>query len=456
MTTAPKYRADEQAFDAEQSILGAMMLDRSRGPVIADGLDPSWLSHPDHVIILRAAQRCAEAGTPIDPVAISSRLGEREARLVDYVHELADEAGTAVNWEHHAGIIRDAHQLRVVRRIATAFAHQVIAAGVDSLEVIAAEAEKVARAAADMAADIESFEMTGHAAAKVALDEIRERYEALHNGQPEAPRMRTGLDKGWDEVAPLEPGSNTLIAKRSSDGKTAQAIFAACEVASQGLFTVGYISVEVRPPSLMYRYLSWKTGIDLRVLRRGVVKTEDSGTLIHHGRLASKDLHLYHRPGGTIEDAVRWCKSLARKTGKPCLFVLDYLQRAKTTRGSGYHGGREREVAYISEQWVTLATQLNAAVISCAQVNRDSEKQRRAPKGEADLRESSAPYHDADNVVFGHTPSKFEAEDADEFERTSPELQELHWAKVRDGETGVVPVRYERSIGRFSDWEGPR
>jgi replicative DNA helicase len=434
-TAAPTHSAE-----AEQSVLGALLLDNSAIDRLGR-LRPEDFYLADHRTIFTALARLIMAGKPVDVITAFEALsasGKADAvGGLPYLNSLAQNTPSAANVHRYAEIVRS-HADRRALLAALDTASAALTGGGDL-------AETIEKAQASMMALTERRQVREPRPISEILtatvDQIDERYQAK-----DAPRgVRTGLRDLDKRLNGMRPGELHILAGRPGMGKTALALQISCNVTQdeQSGGTVLFLSQEMEAPELGERALALAGGVSFERIQTGRMADDDWPRMTEGlGRLYKAPLLIDDSPALTLRDVRSKALGIKRKHGLS-LVVIDYLQ---LMRGAGET--RAQEVGAISRGLKALAKELKVPFLVLSQLSRKCEDRPDKRPWLSDLRESGDIEADADCVIFVFRPVEYD-------ERFEPaELMEAIVAKKRNGKRGTVPLAYEGDFMRVSDYRG--
>jgi len=436
--------------EAEQAVLGAMLLDNDAALRGLELLDDPHFYRESHRRVFRAMRRLVERRVNIDHVTLRDELerrGELDAAGGEvYLAELIDAAVTTANLEAHAGIVREKSVLRQLIEGATA---------------IVSHAYQGARPVSELLDEAESriFQISqyrkaeGFSRIKEMLWPTMERIEKLHQQGKQVTGVPSGF-KDLDEMTTgLQPSDLVILAARPSMGKTAFCLNLAAHAAANGT-GVAFFSLEMAKESLVQRLLCAEARVDSQRVRRGTLSDTDFTMLARAaGVLASCPIWIDDTPALTLLEMRSKARRL-RMENEIGLVVVDYLQ---LMRSPAYAENRVQEISDISRSLKALARELELPVLALSQLSRASEQRGGERKPIlSDLRDSGAIEQDADIVMFIHRPEMYEPLDRDG--NSNEGKAELIVAKHRNGPTGAVDLYFHKHFTRFaslSDRETP-
>jgi replicative DNA helicase len=434
-------RVPPHSIDAEQAVLGGLMLDEHAWERIADKLGEEDFYRKDHRLIFRAIGDLASRNQPCDAVTLgewfeSSGLAD-EAGGVAYVIQLANATPSAANILAYAGIVREKSVLRQLIEAGT----QIVGDGFQpegrKSEEILAEAEQRVFHIAETGARGKKSYVEMRAAVHEAFQILSRRYESKD--------AVTGLATGFadlDEMTSgLQPADLIIVAARPSMGKTALAVNMAEHAAIKSRKAVAIFSMEMSASQLAFRLISSLGRIDQQHLRNGDLAEEDWPRVTSAITLLSETKILIDDTPALSPAELRARARRMKRQYDLGLIVVDYLQLMAVP---GNKENRATEISEISRGLKALAKELNIPVIALSQLNRSLEQRTDKRPVMADLRESGAIEQDADVILFIYRDEYYDKESADKG------LAEIIIGKQRNGPTGTVKLTF---LGRYTRFE---
>lgn len=425
-------RLPPQNLDAEQSLLGSMLLSREAVYEAVEILDQSAFYRTAHSRIFEAIVHLVEAGEGADIVTVAEELRRRgqleETGGVDYLTQLANAVPSAANAAYYARIVEDK---AVLRRLIHAAAEitQKAYEGADEVADLLDEAERLFFLIG------QGRRIQGYSALKDVLVETFDRIQYLQSHKGEVIGVPSGFRDLDNMTTGFHPSELIILAARPSQGKTALSLNMAVHAATHGV-PVGIFSLEMSRDQLAQRLLSSHSHVDSHRLRTGHL-TEEDWQRISRGLVTLSEAPIY------IDDtpnlSVMELRSRARRMKAEHdiqFLVVDYLQLMHTR---GRAESRQQEISEISRSLKALARELEVPVLALSQLSRAVEQRTDRRPQLSDLRESGAIEQDADMVAFiYHNP---DTQDAN--------IVELVLAKQRNGPTGSVQLVFLKQFGKF-------
>ena len=420
-----------QSIDAEQSVLGGLLLDSTAMDRIGH-LRPDHFASAAHSLIFQAMLDCVEVGDAIDAVTVSARVDQAgdSARIggAGYLAQLVANTPSAYNVRRYAEIVRE----RATERELTAAGSRIIEASRGPMSV----EEKIDYAQAQIAA-ISEQRSTDPASLGGLAAGFREVMQRRVSGALVG--LQTHLVDLDDKLAGLHPGNLAIIAGRTSMGKTALALQIADNTARTGGAAL-VLSMEMAKQEIMDRLVSWDTRLPLAEIIQGTRDPNVEAALV---RMAARPLFIDDTPALSVMDVRSKARNIQRQQGL-ALLVVDYLQLM-----SGQGETRNAVIEGISRGLKALAKELRIPVIALSQLSRKGDDRADRRPILSDLRDSGAIEQDADLVLFIHRESQHRP-NAYEWKG----LGEILIRKHRQGATGDVHVTFMDSLVRFENLAG--
>ncbi|MBN8474405.1 replicative DNA helicase [Sulfuritalea sp.] len=439
MNAPVELRLPPHSVEAEQSLIGGLLIDPRAWDHVADLVSDSDFFRDDHRRIFRHIARLIGSGRPVDVVTVFESV-ERSNEVdqtggLGYLGEIANTTPSIANIRRYAEIIRDKAVLRGLIAAADALAAACFAGGVDGPEKIAQAADASLARALDRGAEDPITATDAMRAALVAADD---RQQSGHPGG-----LDTGI-AGLDRLTGgLVPGQLFVVAARPSIGKSAIALGIADHIARAGGRVVVF-SLEMSRQELAARLLAASSGVSGRVLRSGPSDDE-------WGRLsgamcgsATDRIVLDDKSAATVAYVRARCRRLHRQ-GALSLVVVDYLQLMTP---ADPRANRSEQVGSLSRGLKHLAKEIGVPVIALAQLNRSVESRAGGRPQLSDLRDSGEIEQDADLIaLLSRVVEPAEGENA---------IVELALRKHRNGPCGDVLLAFDAARMTFAPYGGPR
>ena len=442
-TVEQTLRAAPWSPEAEQAVLGAMLLDQDAALRAAELLEHSMFYREAHRRLFRAMVALTEQRAVIDHITLRDELLRRNeletAGGVEYLAELVDSVATPANLEHHAKIIREKAILRRLIEASTGIIQEAYDGRLGANELLDQAEGRIFRISQDR-------RQAGFTRIKEMLWPTMERIETLQKSG----KAITGVPSGFKDLDELTSGFQNseliIVAARPSMGKTAFVLNVAAHAAAERN-GVAIFSLEMSKDALVQRMLCAEARVDSQSVRRGRLKDQDFTQLARAaGWLQTCPIWIDDSPALTLLEMRSRARRL-KADNELGLVVVDYLQ---LMRSPEYAENRVQEISDISRSLKGLARELEVPVIALSQLSRASEQRGGDRKPIlSDLRDSGAIEQDADVVVFIHRPEMY-AKDPEERENTEGQA-EVIVAKHRNGPTGHLNLYFRKSCTRFED-----
>ena len=439
MDDAAFERTPPQDLDAEQSVLGGMLLSKDAIDEVAEILTPAAFYKPAHETIYTAILDLYAKGEPADPITVAALLGRTgdldKVGGASYVHHLVQTVPTAANAEYYAEIVHEHAALRSLVKAGT----QIVQLGYGGRGDLEAVKDQASAALTDALAERETHQITA----------IGDDYEAYFDDLENRKNAGdiTGIPTGFSDLDMLthglHPGQVIIIAARPAMGKSTLAVDFARSAAIRHGRSAAFFSLEMNRRELQDRILSAEGRIGLHHIRSGQLTDDDWARAARViGRISAAPLFIDDTASTTVTQIKARCRRLQQRHGLD-LVVIDYLQLL--TSGLRRIENRQLEVSEMSRSLKLLAKELEVPVVVLSQLNRGPEHRTDKKPILADLRESGSLEQDADVVILLHREDAYDKESA-----RSGEV-DLIIAKHRNGPTATVTVANQLHYSRFAD-----
>ena len=388
-----QVRIPPHSAEAEQSVIGALLLDKDAVIAVAEFLSPENFYDDRHRQIYEAALELYEERVPIDVLTVAERLKKDKAlkRIggAAYLAELANKVPTAAHVEHYGKIVKD----QSTKRSLMAAASKLVELSLD--EGLAAD-ELLDKAEAEVFALTQKHLSQAFAPVRDALAESFDRLDELHKQAEGLRGAPTGFKDLDDTLAGMQRSNLLILAARPGVGKTSLALNIAQNLAVEHKQKVGFFSLEMSKEELVDRLLVSQADIDAWRLKTGKLSEDDFTKLSNAmGELAEAPLYIDDTPALSILEMRTKARRLQVEYGLD-LLVVDYLQLARSRQLEN----RVQEVSEISMGLKNLARELKIPVLAVSQLSRAVEQRGTKRPQLADLRESGSIEQDADVVMF--------------------------------------------------------
>ena len=437
------------SLEAEQSVLGGLMLDNERWDNVSERVTGEDFFSRPHRTIFSQMQRLLEQGRPIDLITLSEALetgGELEnVGGFAYLAELSKNTPSAANINAYADIVRE----RAVIRDMISVANEIADAGYDPQGRSSEDLLDLAESRVFQIAENRANKDEGPKGFEAILEETVEKIEKLY-AQPHD--GVTGVSSGYQDLdkktAGLQPSDLIIVAARPSMGKTPFAMNLCENAAMTEEKPVLIFSLEMPGNQIMMRMLASLSRVDQTRIRTGQLDDEDwariSSTM---GILLEKrNMYIDDSSGLTPTEVRSRARRIFREHGGLSLIMIDYLQLMRVPSLSD---NRTLEIAEISRSLKALAKELQVPVVALSQLNRSLEQRADKRPVNSDLRESGSIEQDADLIMFIYR---------DEVYHESSDLKgvaEIIIGKQRNGPIGTVRLTFNGQWSRFDNYAGP-
>ncbi|MDZ4728594.1 MAG: replicative DNA helicase [Xanthomonadales bacterium] len=431
------------SIEAEQAVLGGLLLAPRAWEQIADVLLEADFYREDHRLIFRAVHELSDQNKPCDALTVSEWFENHGlAERIDggaYISYLASSTPSAANIAAYAAIVREKSVLRQLIDAGSMITGSAYSSdGRDSQELLE-EAERAVFAIADQGARNKSGFVSIQDMIKPAMDRIQE----LHQFEGEITGVSTGFMDLDKLTAGLQPSDLIIVAGRPSMGKTTLAMNFAENAAIKSDVPVAIFSMEMSSLQLVMRLFSSMGMIEQGRLRTGKLEDLDwpkltsAMTLLHRSKI-----FIDETPALSPAELRARARRLKREHDIG-LIIIDYLQLMAIP---GNRENRATEIAEISRSLKAIAKELNVPVVALSQLNRSLEQRPDKRPLMADLRESGSIEQDADLIMFIYRDEVYHKETGEKGKA------EIIIGKHRNGETGKVPLSFQGRYLRFQNY----
>ena len=438
-TERKNLRAMPNNVEAEQNVLGALLIDDKMADVIMPTLAVEDFFVSQNRIIYAAMRELVERSSPIDTVSVADKL-ELQGKLdevgsIDYLNSLAMGVVSSANAKYYADIIKRDSLTR-----------KVISAGNDILEYAytcedGADALGKAEQLVFKIAEEKTDKALTHA--KEALATAFQNIQDAQAGNTPSNLIFTGFTNLDRKTKGLKPGDFVILAARPGVGKTALALNIAVNCLLKNK-TVAVFNMEMTAPSLVKRMLAYLSGVTFESMDvRGQLSDSDIAKLYNaYTTLLGKELYIDDYSMNHPSDILSKCRRLKREKGLDFV-IVDYLQLMEADSKGRASESRQNDVSTMSRQLKVYAKELGVPILALSQMSRGAEKEGRAPQL-SDLRDSGAIEQDADVVMFLHDPSKVD-------ENLPKDEILLLLRKNRSGSIGEMKLHWDGNTTTFRD-----
>ena len=444
-------RIPPQSIEAEQSVLGGLLLDNGAWDRVADLVTAQDFYRADHRLIFQHIGELIEHSKPADTLTVAESL-ERSGKLAEvgghaYLGSLSLNTPSAANIRRYGEIVRERSIMRHLAAVGTEIADSAYSpAGRDAKALVDEAESKVFQIA-----EAGSKSKQGFVKIDPLLTETVERIDMLYNRENKNDVI--GLATGFVDLdhmtSGLQAGELIVIAARPSMGKTALAMNMVEHATLQLNKSVAVFSMEMSGAQLAMRMIGSVGRFDQHELRTGTFKDDDWSRMVEAiGRLNEAQLYIDDSAGLNALEVRARARRLHRQCGGLSLIVVDYLQLMSAT--SGREENRATEIAEISRSLKGLAKELKIPVVALSQLNRSVESRQDKRPMMSDLRESGAIEQDADLIFFIYRDEVYNPGNAEKQGEA-----EIIIAKQRNGPTGMKKLTFLGKYIRFENRADP-
>ena len=426
------------SIEAEQSVIGSMLMDRDAIIAASEIVTADEFYQHQYGVMFEAMVELFNEGKPVDLVTLQDRLKEKdvppEVSSLDFVRDIITMVPTSANVRFYANIVREKAVLRKLIKINEEIANTCYV-GKEKLEDILAMTEK---SVFNLLQDRGGGDFVP--IRQVALN-VLEKIEIASRNQGAVTGIPTGfLDLDY-KTSGMQPSDFILIAARPSMGKTAFVLNLVDYISVKKNLPCMIFSLEMSKEQLVNRMLSMDSNVDSQKLRTGSLTDSDWDAVVEGiGIIGGSKLIIDDTPGISITELRSKCRKMKLEYGLS-MIIIDYLQLMS---GSGRGGdNRQQEISEISRSLKALAREMNAPVVALSQLSRACETRQDHRPMLSDLRESGAIEQDADVVMFLYRDDYYN-KDTDK-----PNVAEVIIAKQRNGPIGTVELLWRPEYTKF-------
>ena len=437
-------RVPPHSIEAEQSVVGAMLMDRDAITVAAEIICGDDFYQKAYGVIFDSVVELFNEGKPVDLITLQNRLREKavpeEISSLEFVRDLVTAVPTSANIRYYAEIVAEKATLRRLIKMNEAIADECYQ-GQEPVEAILERTEKQV---------FELVQNRGGSGEYVPIKQVvlnaLEKIEKASKSKGTVTGIPTGFIDLDYKTSGLQPSDLILVAARPSMGKTAFVLNIAQHVAFKQNRTVAIFSLEMSKEQLVNRLFSLESYVDAQLLRTGNLKDSDWEKLIEGaGTIGRSNLIIDDTPGISISEMRSKCRKYKMEHNLE-LIIIDYLQLMSGSVG-GRNESRQQEISDISRSLKALARELSVPVISLSQLSRAVEQRPDHRPMLSDLRESGAIEQDADVVMFIYRDDYYN-KDTEHVNEA-----EIIIAKQRNGPIGTVTLTWLPQYTKFANSE---
>ena len=433
-------RVQPHSIEAEQSVIGAMLMDRDAIIAASEIVTEDDFYQRQYGVMFQCMVELFNEGQAVDVINLQNRLKEKdvppEVASLETLRDIITTVPTSANVRAYAEIVREKSMLRKLIRVNEEIANTCYA-GKEKLEDILAHTEK---AVFDLLQSRTGGDFVP--IRQVALN-VLEKIEIASKTKDTVTGIPTGFIDLDYKTSGMQPSDFILIAARPSMGKTAFVLNLVDYVAVKKKRPCMIFSLEMSKEQLVYRMLAMESNVDSQKLRTGTLTDADWDAVVEGiGIIGNSALTIDDTPGISISELRSKCRKKKLESGLE-LVIIDYLQLMS---GSGKHSeSRQQEISEISRSLKALARELNAPVIALSQLSRACETRTDHRPMLSDLRESGAIEQDADVVMFLYRDDYYNKD------TENPNVAEVIIAKQRNGPIGTINLVWMPEYTKFAN-----
>ena len=442
MDEAVIKRIQPNSVEAEQSVIGSMLMDRDAIVEVADILSKDDFYYAQYGMLFEAMVTLYNEGKPVDLLTVSNKLKEMGApdtvSSMEYVGEIIARVPTAAHAKQYAQIVQDKAVLRKMIKF-TEKTTEACYAGKSNVADLLEDSERELfnivqnRNGGDEFVPMQDIVLN-------VLDTI----EASAKRGSKVTGVPTGFIDLDEKLTGLHGSELILIAARPAMGKTAFALNIAQNAAMKANVPCAIFSLEMSKEQLATRLIAMDSMVDSQAIRTGALVDSDWDKLMDSTfRVGSTPMFIDDTPGITIAELRSKCRKL-KQTQDIGLIIIDYLQ---LMNGSGRSESRQQEISEISRSLKKLARELNVPVIALSQLNRAVDSREDHKPVMSDLRESGAIEQDADVIMFIYRDDYYNKDSENK------NIAEIIIAKQRNGPIGTVNLVWLPMYTKFANME---
>ena len=432
-------RIPPHSVEAEQSVLGSILLDKEAMISVSETLVPEDFYKEAHKVIYESMLKLYNSQSEIDLITLTDELRDQgyldDIGGIAYITSLSTVVPTTSNIKYYVNIVKE----KSISRQLISAANDIINLGYDG----SAKVEYVLENAEKKIFDISQERATNDfQPINQVISEALSMLEKLYEEKNDVTGLTTGFRDLNKKINGLQRSDLLLIAARPAMGKTAFALNLVQNAALKGDASVAVFSLEMSKEQLVQRMIASQSNFELKKIKTGTLADNDwpritDGMAI----LSGAKIHIDDTPGIKISELRSKCRKLKIEKGLD-LVLIDYLQLME---GEGQNESRQQEIAKISRSLKILAKELDCPVVALSQLSRAPEQRADHRPMLSDLRESGSIEQDADIVMFLYRDEYYNPD------TEKKNIGEVIVAKNRHGETGTVELVWFGGIQKFAD-----
>lgn len=435
-----------QNLEAEQSVLGAMLIDREAVVAASNQLVPEDFYSDQHAQLFAAMIAVYNRGEPIDLITTQNELSKtghlEQVGGLSYLTNLINLVPTTANVAQYAAIVE---QKATLRRLQTA-ARRIVddCYSTEDVDATLQDSEKAIFAVTHRRGS------KGYIHIRDALVTAYGQLEFLYSAKGKTTGVPSGFRDLDQMTSGFQPSDLIIVAARPSVGKTAFTLNIARNAAVQGSAKVAFFSLEMSAEQLAMRLLGAESAVDGHRLRTGQLQDQDWARLgTGLATLSNAEIYIDDTPNCPLPEMRAKARRISQEHGLD-LIIIDYLQLMSIPQRPGAQANRQQEISEISRSLKTLARELKIPVIALSQLSRSVEQRQDKRPMLSDLRESGAIEQDADMVAFLYRDDYYNPE------TEKKNLVEVLVAKHRNGPVGSVELYFMKDIQKMYGAEAKR
>ena len=432
-------RIPPHSVEAEQSVLGSILLDKDAMISVSETLIPEDFYKEAHRVIYECMLKLYNNQSEIDLITLADELRDQgyldDIGGIAYITSLSTIVPTTSNIKYYINIVKE----KSISRQLISAANDIINLGYDS----STKVEDVLENAEKKIFDISQERTTNDfQPINQVLTETLSMLEKLYEEKSDVTGLTTGFRDLNKKINGLQRSDLLLIAARPAMGKTAFALNLVQNAALKGDASVAVFSLEMSKEQLVQRMVAAQSSVELKKIKTGTLAANDWPRITDGmAVLSGAKIHIDDTPGIKISELRSKCRKLKIEKGLD-LVLIDYLQLME---GEGHNESRQQEIAKISRSLKILAKELDCPVVALSQLSRAPEQRADHRPMLSDLRESGSIEQDADIVMFLYRDDYYNPD------TEKKNIGEVIVAKNRHGETGTVELVWFGGIQKFAD-----
>ena len=441
----PNYKIMPNNLDAEQAVLGCLLIDNECQTELMYSIKPEDFYTEAHQNIFTAMQKVFQRNVPVDFITLTEEL-EREGKInsvggIDYISFLSNVVPSAANYKYYSDIVKSNSLRRTLIKSGQDIIEKAYSSE-DKDDILAFAESEVFYISENE--EISSLEHVGkpNGAIKTVID----KFDKISKDPDSLRGVPTGYKDLDDITNGIQPSDLILLAARPSVGKTSFAMNLVTNIALKEKKTCAVFSLEMAKSQLMQRAICSVAKVPMAKALNGTMSIDEWKRVWSATKqLENSEIYIDDSSLTTPAQLLSKCRRLKAKQGKLDLVMIDYLQLMTSDKKNKEN--RQSEISEITRNLKIAAKELNVPIIVLSQLSRDIEKREGHLPQLSDLRESGSIEQDADIVMFLHNPEKYNDTPTQE----EPGIVELHLAKHRNGKTGKIKLRW---LSQFTTFVG--